>query len=117
MKRAYSEIKDFIFKDSLSPLKPGDVVILRLHGGNTITYIVNTLMSATLWDNRCRGCAFAGKGVTCPTVSRLVIDIKHRGRRVGAGTRKILRRVLCQANAYSLPRIIFKSVDTILEDL
>lgn len=121
MKRVYKEIEKHRFEGAETPVKPGDVVILKLCTGEIRIYTaVERIKKYPESDFRysliCDGCSFEGTG-TCPCLARVYTDTRY-----GEGIRIHMKRALqghglCQSQPLSMNRVIFKSIDKVMEEL
>jgi hypothetical protein len=121
MKRVYKEIEKNRFEGAETPVKPGDVVILKLcTGENRIYKAVERIKkhpeSDFMFSVICDGCSFEGTG-TCPFLARAYTYTRYvEGIRIHM-KRALEDRCLCQSQLLGGNKVIFKSVDKILEDL
>jgi hypothetical protein len=121
MKRVYKEIEKRRFEGAETQVKPGDVVILKLCTGESKIYkaverIKKHPESDLGFSVICDGCSFEGTG-TCPFRARVYTDTRYSGDFVIHMKRALEDHCLCQSQLLGGNKVIFKSVDTILEDL
>ena len=121
MKRVYKEIEEHMFEGAETPVKPGDVVILKLCTGESRIYTaVERIKKYPESDFRysliCDGCSFEGTG-TCPCLARVYMDMRFGGKRVIYEKRELQGHSLCQSQPLSKNRVIFKSIDKVMEEL
>lgn len=120
MKRVYKEIEKHRFEGSETPVKPGDVVILKLSTGENRIYTAVPRSKQYHSDFRfsviCDGCSFEGTG-TCPFLASVCTDIMYAGKRAVHKKRAIQEHCLCQSQILGGNKVIFKSVDNIMENL
>lgn len=120
MKRVYKEIEKFRFEGSETPVKPGDVVILKLCTGEHRIYTAVPRTKPNHSDFRvsviCDGCSFEGTG-TCPFRAKVYTDTHYGGKRLVHEKRALEDRCLCQSQLLGGNKVIFKSVDKVMEEL
>ena len=120
MKRVYKEIEKRRFEGAETPIKPGDVVILKLCTGENRIYAAvertKPHHSDFMFSVICDGCSFEGTG-TCPFLARVYTDTRYNGDFIIHKKRALEDHCLCQSQILGGNKVIFKSVDKILEEL
>ena len=108
-------------KAQKTPVKPGDIVVLKLYTGeNRIYTAVERIKRYPKSDFEytliCDGCSFEDTG-TCPCLGRVYMDTRYSGDFIIHMKRALQGHNLCQSKPLSKNSVIFKSIDKILEDL
>ena len=118
MKRVYRHIggqdwdtEGLVLEGCAAPIKLGDTVVIKTPDGTSMTFKAS--------DGRCEDCYFFNEGRTpCPHITRMHRTMSdYKGRRIKSWMDKCVK-TLCNG-CYDAVRdaLMFKSIDTMLEDL
>lgn len=113
MKRVYSTSTDITrLSGARTRVKPGDIVVINMDEGQHLFKAVPLIKNS----HRCSGCCFDNRG--CPRLVTSIARLRYPDGR-SATTREICDEFLCTGSYNNLyrPRVIFKRLDDMLEDL